>query len=242
MNNNKINIKFKKNYKEVPLNNETIKNYNQDLNRIFNKLKNTQAKIKKCSTLDDLTKHDLSNLSNELSLVIQNSIIIENIDLKKRIEEINQSYRDTELLFFNKKIELLNNKIMSTFEKTEANLEHMTSNTLFGITSVFLGISLTSALVIGVQYVGKEFLFLYFMTCLLIAVITIGLTSIFLRKFDNKSQVILVIIFLISFLWLIIGFFSYKLYINNMDDNNEKINISSEKELSFDNVCDKKTN
>ena len=183
--NNKITI----NFKDTPKINkdrpsiETVKNSIRDLNKIFNRLKNIQNKIKSCNSIEDLNeKVNLSSISNDLGMIVQSSIIFDDIGFKKIIEEANQLYRETEVLYFDKKMELLNKKINESFQKSENSLKEITGGTLFSIASVFLGISLTSSLVSGVQYIESNYILLYFITCLLIAVVTIGLSAIFMRK------------------------------------------------------------
>ena len=190
--NNKITI----NFKDTPKINkdrpsiETVKNSIRDLNKIFNRLKNIQNKIKSCNSIEDLNeKVNLSSISNDLGMIVQSSIIFDDIGFKKIIEEANQLYRETEVLYFDKKMELLNKKIniydktiKESFQKSENSLKEITGGTLFSIASVFLGISLTSSLVSGVQYIESNYILLYFITCLLIAVVTIGLSAIFMRK------------------------------------------------------------
>lgn len=227
--NNKIIINFK-NTPEINKDKpsiETVKNSTRDLNKIFSKLKSIQNKIKSCNSIEDLNKNvNLSNISNDLGMIVQSSIIFDDTSFKKNIEEANRLYRETEVLYFDKKIELLNKKIniydktiKETFQKSENSLKEITGGTLFSIASVFLGISLTSSLVSGVQYVESNFLLLYFITCLLIAIVTIGLSAIFMRKVDTKAKVIICVIVIVSIIWGMIAFFSY----NNID-NKKSIN------------------
>lgn len=218
------------NFKDTPKINkdkpsiETVTNSTRDLNKIFNKLKGIQKEIKNCNSIEELNnKVNLSNISNDLGMIVQSSIIFDDISFRKNIEEANQLYRETEVLYFDKKIELLNKKIniydktiKKTFQESEKSLKEITGGTLFSIASVFLGISLTSSLVSGVQYIKPNFILLYFMTCLLIAVITIGLSAIFMRKGDNKAKVIIRVIVIVSIIWGITAFFSY----NNIDNKN----------------------
>lgn len=155
-----------------------------------------------------------------------NSTIIDNIDFKRDLEIANKLYRDIELSYFERKIEFLNKKTEENFKDFEESLKEITGNTVFNIASVFLGISLTSALVSGVQFIEKDLIILYFLTCLLIITVTIGVTAIFIRKADKKSYFMLAIIFIVSALWLC-AFFNYNSHpqINEVTKNdlvNEK--------------------
>lgn len=239
--NNKNKTLYFKDYKSIKSdkpNLETLKNNNQDLKNITSKLKDFQNRIKDCKSIEELNTHvNLPEASNDLSLIMQSSTIINSPDLKKQIEEINQLYRDTEVLYFDKKFEMINekidnydNNIEDTFKKSEENLKDITGGTLFSIASVFLGISLTSALVTGVQHIKEEFIILYFITCLLIAIITIGLSAIFMRKTDKKTYIISTIIILVSLIWIVTAFLSYKLYITN---NSKNITITDKSDTDF---------
>lgn len=230
-NDNDIILKFK-DYSKIKidkLNEETLKSTISDINIVLNKIKMLQSKIIKCKNIDELNNIDIRPISNDLGLIIQNSIVIEDQETKKSIEEINQSYRNLEILYFNKKIDLVNNVINKTAADTEQNLKDITGGTLFSIASVFLGISLTSALVAGVQKINDSFIILYFMTCLLIAVITIGTAAIFMRKFDKKTVVIIIVIVLVSALW---GNIAYLTYEKQNSELTQKDNICTKKETN----------
>lgn len=147
------------------------------------------------------------------------------IEKHKNIEKLNQSYRSLEIIYFNKKIDILSNTINKTAKNYEENLKDITGGILFSIASVFLGISLTSALVVGVQGINSYFIILYFMTCVLISIITIGIAANFMRKFDIKSIVISIIIILVSILWGITAYLTYDNYDKfNEVKNNATIN------------------
>ncbi len=232
-----VTLKFKDDstIKEDETSKETIKNSIQDLHDIIKKLKEIEEEIKKCKSMERLDeKIDLKAISDDLGLIIQNLLVIDDPSFKKNVEEANQLYRYIEILYFNKKIEFLNNQVKAYDEiikKSEENLKDITGGTLFSIASVFLGISLTSALVTGVQYVGGEFVLLYYITCLFIAVVTIGLSAIFMRKVDVKSIFITVIIAIISVVWFSVAYFSYSIYVHNQEieeHNNSSNNIDDD--------------
>lgn len=203
--------------KKDKLNDETLKSITNDIKNLYEKISDTQFEISKCNSEEELNKIDISSISNDIGLIIQNAILIDETELKKNIEELNQSYRNLEIIYFNKKIDILSNKISKTAIESEQNLKDLTGGTLFSIATVFLGISLTSALVAGVQEIDSHYLILYFMTCLLIPMITIGFAAIFMRKFDKKSIAISILIVIVSILWGMTAFFTY----NNKDKNHE---------------------
>ena len=63
-------------------------------------------------TINELNNiQTLKELSDDLGLISLNSIIIDDSNIKQNVEETNRLYRETEILFFNKKIDLLNEKI-----------------------------------------------------------------------------------------------------------------------------------
>ena len=236
-NKNQYILKFKNenNLLVNKLNEETIKNSIDDIEQISRKLKNLQKRINKCVTINELNNiQTLKELSDDLGLISLNSIIIDDSNIKQNVEETNRLYRETEILFFNKKIDLLNekinnydNKIDESLKKSEENIKDITGGTLFSIASVFLGISLTSALVSGVGHVDENYIILYFITCLLISITTIGISAIFMRKFDKKSIAILLIIASISIVWIFMANFSYKNSVKKMQNYYEVIKKSS---------------
>lgn len=188
------------------LNNETLESTIKDIVIITKKITETRDEIEQCKTIDQLNKINIDSISSDMSLIVQNSILINDFDTRMSIEELNQTYHSTEILYFNKKIDLLKKDISKTAEESEKNIKDITGGTLFSIASVFLGISLTSSLVTGVLNMNSSFTILYYMTCLLIAVITIGTAAIFMRKYDDKSKTIMIIIVLISIIWGIVAF------------------------------------
>ncbi len=213
-----LKFKNKNNLLVNKLNEETIKNSIDDIEQISRKLKRLQKIINKCVTINELNNiQTLKELSDDLGLISLNSIIIDDSNIKQNVEETNRLYRETEILFFNKKIDLLNEKINNydakiddSLKKSEENIKDITGGTLFSIASVFLGISLTSALVSGVEIINENYIILYFITCLLISISTVGISAILIRKFDKKSIAILLIIVFISIAWMFAAKFSYK--------------------------------
>lgn len=224
-------LKFKNNSNIIQndkLNDETLKSIINDINILYEKINDIQSEIAECDNEESLNKIDISTISNDIGLTIQNAIIIDETDLKKTVEELNLAYRNLEISYFNKKIEILSNTINKTAVETEQNLKDITGGTLFSIASVFLGISLTSALVTGVQEINENFIILYFMTCLLIPTITIGIATLLMRKFDKKSIAISIIIILVSILWGVTAYFTYDT--NNNNNECQKENLVTDQE------------
>lgn len=62
----------------------------------------------------------------------------------------------------------------------------------------------------GVGIINENYIILYFITCLLISISTVGISAILIRKFDKKSIAILLIIVFISIAWMFAAKFSYK--------------------------------
>lgn len=206
---NNITIKFKDDnkYNKDKLNDETLKSAKNDINKIYRKILGCDKSIAKCTSLEDLKKIDIQTLSDELGMIEQNEVLI-NL-AKIDIESINQYYRNLEIDYFNKKIELLGKEINSIANDSEQNIKDIAGGTLFSIASVFLGISLTSAIVTAVQKIDSRFIILFFLTCLLISVISIGVAAIFMRKFDEKAKVITSIIVIVSIVWGIAAYYTY---------------------------------
>ena len=220
-NKNKI-ITFKTNLESqsTEISSETLRNSFRELDSTAKIIESIKNKIKKCHTIEKLNKINLTNISNKLMNTMQNYIIITDMNYKRRLEEINNLYREVEIEYFNKKIELLSQDMEEKIIQKEQNITDITSNIAFSFISIFLGISLTSALVSGLAYIGKEYLFLYFFTCILIATVTISFAAIFLRKKDEKNIFLIVLIIIISILWFISAYLTYPKENPNQELNN----------------------
>lgn len=234
-NNEKIILKFKSDLdvKNSIINDETLTSINNDIDNIKEKIIKIKLEINNCKSMQSFDNIDINYISETIGFIRQASIILKDKTYEKSIEELNQLYRSLEILYFDKKIEILKITMDKIVDDSERNMKDLTSGTLFSIASVFLGISLTSALVTGVEYVGSNFILLYFMTCLLITVFSIGLASIFMRKYDDKSIVITVIIAFVSFLWLVTAYYSYNDYDVNDNHCEKKDNIIISQDLNI---------
>ena len=56
---------------------------------------------------------------------------------------------------------------------------------MFNVISIFLGISVTSAMISGIEYVYGKLIIFYFFSCAWIALTILCLSSILLKKIDK---------------------------------------------------------
>lgn len=91
---------------------------------------------------------------------------------------------------------------------------------------------------------NDSYTILYYMTCLLIAIITIGIASVFMRKVDKKTIVILMIIVIVSTLWGIIAFNTLPKNDNSKSNQNDiqQENLIDQESDNKENNNDKNTN
>ena len=205
------------------LNSITLDSLKKGIEKLQKSIEENNKKIENCETLESLRKIDIQSISAELGVVEQSSSVDTSKAIKEILHMVIQSFRDLEIAYFNKEIDLLKQEINVIATNSENNIKDIAGSTLFSIASVFLGISLTSSIVSGVQKISIEYMFLFLLTCLLIPVITIGVAAIFMRKFDIKSKVMFAIMVSISVLWGIVAFYTY----NNCNSNSSKGAIQS---------------
>lgn len=223
--------------KSDKLNDATRESINSEVLELKKKISKCRDNIEKCDSIGSFDSIDISTISNEISFIYLNAMSVDEKEFKTDMEELNQEYRSLEILYFDKQINILRDAVNNTAFESEKYIKDLTTGTLFSIASVFLGISLTSALVAGLEYISSNFIILYFITCLLIAVVTIGIAAIFMRKFDDKSRVIVIIIVAVSALWGMTVYYTYENNGNNCNDQNlnEVIYQDLNNEEIFDN-------
>lgn len=101
--------------------------------------------------------------------------------LKRKLLEASRVYRELQNKYLSKKFDFFNNKLDEAIAKTETNL----SSIVFNVISIFLGISVTSAMISGIEYVHGKLIIFYFFSCAWIALTILCLSSILLKKIDK---------------------------------------------------------
>lgn len=76
---------------------------------------------------------------------------------------------------------------------------------MFNVISIFLGISVTSAMISGIEYVHGKLIIFYFFSCAWIALTILCLLSILLKKIDKQLSIVLIIYILYTIVWIFMG-------------------------------------
>ena len=84
-----------------------------------------------------------------------------NDELDRLILEAHQLYKQIEAQYISIKFDKLNQRLDDKMEETE----NATSSIMFNVISIFLGISITSAMITGIEYIESEFIIFYFLSC-----------------------------------------------------------------------------
>ena len=85
----------------------------------------------------------------------------------------------------------------------------ITSNILFSVIAIVLGISLVTAMITGIQKLDTHYLLVYFVSIGWLAIIVMGTAYLLVRDYDKKSQSILVVIGIFTFVLIIVMYFTF---------------------------------
>lgn len=83
--------------------------------------------------------------------------------------------------------------------------ENATSSIMFNVISIFLGISITSAMITGIEYIESEFIIFYFLSCAWIALTILTISAIYFKRIVCKTIIITVIYGIFTIIWIIVG-------------------------------------
>lgn len=185
--------------------------------KLINRINALTGKINKSKKIDECIKYEkeLSSITNELGNLEE--LARDNSSVKTKISRLNSIYRNLQNKFINKEIELANKNITELEETTK----EITGNAIFPIASIFLGISLTSAIVAGIDNITNPYItILFLLTGGLIILFTVGISSILLRKVDKKSVciIIVMVLYISVYVWA-----SFTIYNKISTDNSSNI-------------------
>lgn len=124
-----------------------------------------------------------------------------NDELDRLILEAHQLYKQIEAQYISIKFDKLNQRLDDKMEETE----NATSSIMFNVISIFLGISITSAMITGIEYIESEFIIFYFLSCAWIALTILTISAIYFKRIDCKTIIITVIYGIFTIIWIIIG-------------------------------------
>ena len=222
----------------------TTKNINTSLSQIKEKIIHFNIEdldyIKKFSKIetefndinDKMT--DLLEIADSLNNKLRKGIL----DVNTYHRNIQSSYMDLKVKVLSKKVENIETKFSEEMQSQITQTQEITNNTFFNIASVFLGVSLVSSMVAGIQYVDKNYFLLYFLTVGWVALLVLSLSSILIRRFNRKSIGLLVVLALYTFIVFSFGWKtldiikeenSNKCVVNQNEKKNDK-KIESDKE------------
>ena len=193
-----------------------VLNYRKKLDKLVKDEKRTLKLLKNNITDQEieLIAQDLSKFPtriNEIESAINGT---EDDTLKKLTLQVNQLYREIQTKYISIKFEKVNKKLDDQITETE----NSTSSIMFNVISIFLGISITNAMITGFDKMKPEFVIFYFFSCAWIALTILTVGALYFKKLDKKTVIILIIYSIVTTLLITIGIYSYKEY----DKNNNK--------------------
>ena len=241
-NNNTIDItgKVYVNYQEIKsaleeinkINKQSIvKDYEFKLNRLIIKERRTLTDLRKNITERKLliVEKDINNYITEINLLESSLTGSKEKELNDLLLEVNQLYREIQSKYITLKFDNVNQKLDDKITETE----NSTSTIMFNVISIFLGISITSAMITGFNNINPIFTIFYFMSCAWIALTILTISSIYLKRLDKKTYIILGLYIVYSIIWINIGLLSYNLYkekIENESINTKEVSESKDNE------------
>lgn len=168
----------------------------------------------------EMILEQLMDSSNNINETLKKSI--NKTDIYNR--KIQNNFMDLKVRVLFQMANNLQNKFDEEIAKQIENTQEVTNNTIFSIAAVFLGITLTSAMVAGIQYITHSHMLLYFLTIGWVAVTIMTLASILIKRFDKKSLWLSVIVVIYT-----IGVVGYGVYVEKEDNISEQNLIINEK-------------
>ena len=124
-----------------------------------------------------------------------------NDELDRLILEAHQLYKQIEAQYISIKFDKLNQRLDDKMEETE----NATSSIMFNVISIFLGISITSAMITGIEYIESEFIIFYFLSCAWISLTILTISAIYFKRIYCKTIIITVIYGIFTIIWIIVG-------------------------------------
>lgn len=205
-----------------------IREYEINLQKLISNETKTLNILEKNNTTIDLKK-----IQNYMDSYLEKIIYLEqginganNTELKRLVLEADQKYRQIEAKYITTKFDRLNERLDDKILETE----NTTNSIMFNVVSIFLGISITSAMITGIEFISSEFVLFYFLSCAWVALTILTISAIYLKKFDTKTTIILIIYTIFSIVWIGVGIISYSLYEPKQDNIESKEQNSNETE------------
>lgn len=169
--------------------------------------------------------NDLMEIVDTLEKPLKDKIF----KLNSSIRKVQSSYMDLKVGVLSKKVESLEDKFNKEIETKIEETQEITNNTFFNIASVFLGVSLVSSMVAGIQFLDKDHFLLYYLTIGWVALMVLSLSSILIRRFNLKSFGLILVLGLYSLVVLIFGWKTFDVI---KDKNKNDCNIKQEEVIN----------
>lgn len=132
-----------------------VKDYESKLNKLIKKERKTINLLKQNITERKLiiVEKDINNYINEINLLESSLTGSKEKELKELLLEVNQLYREIQSKYITLKFDNVNQKLNDKITETE----NSTSTIMFNVISIFLGISITSAMITGFNNIDPIF-------------------------------------------------------------------------------------
>lgn len=192
-----------------------IINYKREIDNILNEtdvIKNKIDNSTSIDTLNEINKKIISTIERAFSLEELFMGNEQTKELNKNIHTALMKYRNIQILLLNRKIELTNNYIEEKdkyIDKKIANIDELLSSILFNVISIFLGISIVTSMVAGMEYIESNYILFYFMSCAWIAITILVISSYLLKSDTSKVKCILNYYLIYTLIYIIIGIVSF---------------------------------
>lgn len=197
-----------------------FKEYKNKLEKLIQEEKRSLSYFKKDikeSILENIKKY-MEKYVDEIGSIEESLMNETNSELNEMLLQANILYRDIQLKFVTYKFDDLNNKLDSKISDAETS----TTSLMFNVISIFLGISITNAMISGIELVNSEFILFYFLSCAWIALTILTISTLLLKRIDKRTNIVLIIYIIFSIIWIAIGLISYNSYQKKAINNNEK--------------------
>lgn len=191
-------------------------------NRTLNSIKNKTSEKNIHKIESHISKH-----IEELGIYEEALSDKDNPKINTLLLQANKLYRETQAVYIELKFNYLNKRLDDKINDTEKS----TTELMFNIISIFLGISITSAMVAGLEFVTRPFIVFYFLSCAWVALTILTISSVLLKRLE-KNIVVIIIWSIYTIIWIGVGRVSLDIYNSSIERTNilEKKEIIQEKE------------
>lgn len=186
--------------------------YKEYKNKLETLIKNEEKTLRLINDKKEIDSNKVENYINnhieKLGLYEESLNDQKNPEIESLLLHANKLYRELQSKYISRKFDDLNKKL----DEKISDAENSTSELMFNIISIFLGISITSAMVAGLEFISGTFVVFYFLSCAWIALTILTISSLMLRRLDKRNVIVIIIWSVYTILWVITGLISYNVY------------------------------